>query len=138
MPKIILANRVNDLLWKNMAKDLRVILENRPGTLADLGEALGKAGVNIEGMCGPCEGGEVTHVLVDDIASARAALGKAGIEVQGESDVLVLDVKDKPGMLGGVCRRLSDAGVNIDFFYAATNTRVVLGVDDLEKAKSLA
>ena len=121
-----------------MLKDLKVILENRPGTLADLGEALGSAGVNIEGMCGPCEGGEVTHVLVGDIASARAALGKAGIQVQGESDVLILDVKDKPGKLGGVCRRLSDAGVNIDFFYAATNTRVVLGVDDLEKAKSLA
>ena len=120
-----------------MLKDLKVILENRPGTLADLGEALGNAGVNIEGMCGPCEGNEVAHVLVGDIASARAALGKAGIQVQGESDVLVLDVNDKPGVLGGVCRRLSDAGVNIDFFYAATNTRVVLGVDDLAKAKSV-
>jgi hypothetical protein len=32
-------------------KDLTVSLEDRPGTLADLGEALGKAGINIEGMC---------------------------------------------------------------------------------------
>ncbi len=32
-----------------MAKDLTVILEDRPGTIADMGEALGKAGVNIEG-----------------------------------------------------------------------------------------
>lgn len=119
-----------------MAKDLKVILENRPGTLADLGEALGNAGVNIEGMCGPCEGDELTHVLVDDIASARAALEKAGIQVQGESDVLVIDVQDKPGVMGGICRRLSDAGVNLDFFYVATGTRIVLGVDDLEKAKA--
>ena len=119
-----------------MGKDLKVKLENRPGTLAELGEALGKAGVNIEGMCGPCEGDEVAHVLVDDIASAKAALKEAGIEVLGKSDVLILDVTDEPGVLGGICRRLSDAGVNIDFFYVATGTRIVLGVDDKEKAKA--
>ncbi len=34
-----------------MVKDLKVKLENRPGSLADLGEALGKAGVNVDGMC---------------------------------------------------------------------------------------
>ena len=119
-------------------KDIKVVLEDRPGTLADMGEALGNAGVNIEGMCGPCEGEGVTHVLVDDAAAARAALGKAGIEVQEESDVLVIQVPDKPGVLGEICRRIGDAGVNIDFFYAATNTRIVFGIDDLEKAKSVA
>lgn len=40
-----------------MATDLTLILEDRPGTLADLGEAAGKAGVNIDGLCGfPSEG----------------------------------------------------------------------------------
>ncbi len=119
-------------------KDIKVVLENRPGTLADMGEALGNAGVNIEGMCGPCEGDGEAHVLVDDAVAARAALGEAGIDVQEERDVLVITVPDKPGALGEICRRIGDAGVNIDFFYAATNTRIVLGVDDLEKAKSLA
>ena len=119
-----------------MVKDLKVKLENRPGSLADLGEALGKAGVNIDGMCGPCEGDEVAHVFVDDVKAAKAALKEAGIEVLGKSDVLVLDVQDKPGVLGKVCRRLSDAGVNIDYFYVATGTRIVLGVDDPEKAKA--
>ena len=117
-------------------KDLKVKLENRPGTLAELGELLGKAGVNIEGMCGPCEGAEVIHVLVDDAKAAKAALKEAGIEVLAKNKVLVLDVKDEPGVLGGVCRKLSDAGVNIEFFYVATATRIVLGVDDLEKAKA--
>ncbi len=46
-----------------MAKDLTVILEDRPGTLADMGEALGKAGINIDGWGGiPCEGRGVIHV----------------------------------------------------------------------------
>jgi hypothetical protein len=40
-----------------MATDLTIILEDRPGTLVDVGEALGKAGINIDGMCGfPCQG----------------------------------------------------------------------------------
>lgn len=119
-----------------MLKDIKVRLENSPGTLASLGEALGKDGVNIEGFCGPCEGEEIAHILVDNISSARSALEKANIEVIDESDVLVLDIEDKPGELGRVCRRIADAGVNIDFFYVAANTRIVLGVDDIEKAKS--
>ena len=119
-----------------MLKDIKVRLENSPGTLAGLGEALGKDGVNIEGFCGPCEGEGIAHILVDNISSARNALEKANIEVIDESDVLVLDVEDKPGELGRVCRCMADAGVNIDFFYVAANTRIVLGVDELEKAKS--
>ena len=119
-----------------MLKDIKVRLVNSPGTLAGLGEALGKDGVNIVGFCGPCEGEGIAHFLVDNIASARIALEKAKIEVIEESDVLVLDVEDKPGELGRVCRRMADAGVNIDFFYVAANTRVVLGVDDIEKGKS--
>ncbi len=58
-----------------MAKDLTVVLENRPGTLAELGEALGKAGINVDGMCGfPCEGRGVIHILVEDAGAARIAL----------------------------------------------------------------
>jgi len=49
----------------------------------------------------------------------------------------VLDVTDRPGELGGICRRIADAGVNIDLIYAATGTRIVLGVDDFEKARSV-
>ena len=119
-----------------MLRDLKVCLEDRPGSLADLGEALGKDGVNIEGLCGPCEGEGIAHILVDDAASARVACENAGIEVIEESDVLVLDVEDRPGELGRVCRRIAEAGVNIDFFYAATKTRVVLGVGDPKKARS--
>ena len=121
-----------------MTKDLTVILVDRPGTLADLGEALGTAGINIEGICGfPCEGKGIIHVLVEDAASARKVLEEADIEVKNERPVLVLDVTDRPGELGGICRRIANAGVNIDLIYAATRTRIVLGVSDLEKAKSV-
>ena len=122
-----------------MSKDLTVMLEDRPGTLADLGEALGKAGVNIEGMCGlPIQGKGVFHILVEDAAAARRALEAAKFQVQEERDVLVLTMEDRPGEIGRVCRRIAAAGVNITLTYLATNTRVVLGADNLDKARAAA
>lgn len=120
-----------------MPSDLTVTLEDQPGTLAKLGEALGKAGVNIDGMCGfPCGGEGVIHLLVSDGMRARRALEGAGIMVRDEREVVVYDAEDRPGMLGEVARRLADAGVNLDLIYKATQTQLVLGVDDLAKARA--
>ena len=117
---------------------MKVVLADRHGTLADLGETLGKAGINIDGICGIAyQGKGIIHVLLEDATSARKVLGEAGFEVGKERQVLVLDVTDRPGELGGICRRIADAGVNIDLIYAATGTRIVLGVDDFEKARSV-
>lgn len=118
-------------------KDLTIFLEDRPGTLADVGEALEKANINIEGVCGfPCEGKGKGHVLVDDASTARRALEEAGIEVGEERDVLVLELDNQPGSLGRIARRLANAEVNITLVYVASNTRLVFGVDNLEKARS--
>ena len=87
-------------------KDLTVILEDRPGKLADLGGATGKAGIDIEGVCGTTEEGRGTiHILVQDEASTRAALSEAGLEIGGERAVLVVDIEDRPGSMGEVARR---------------------------------
>jgi hypothetical protein len=119
-----------------MTKDLTVVIENRPGTLADLGEAL--AGINIDGMCGfPCEGKGIFHLLVDDASGARRALEAIGLKVTTERDVFFLEGEDRPGMLGEVTRKIANAGVNIDLIYKATNTKLVIGADDLEKAKAV-
>lgn len=120
-----------------MAKDLTVILDDRPGTLATLTEALGKAGINIDGLCGfPSEGKGVIHILVQDAAAARRAVEAAGFTVRGEREVLVLDAQDRPGEVGQITRRIANAGVNIDLIYVATKTRVVIGASDLPKAKA--
>ena len=91
-----------------MAKDLLITLEDRPGEGARLGEALGNAGVNIEGLCAVANAGRgMVHVLVEDVAGARTALGSAGITIDRETDVIVgppiadTDV-DKPGLLGAM------------------------------------
>jgi hypothetical protein len=120
-----------------MSKDLAVVLENRPGTIADLGEALGKAGINIDGMCGfPCEGKGLMHILVDDAPGARSALEAIGLEVTSEREVLILEIEDRIGTLGEVARKIANAGVNVDLMYKATRTKLVIGADDLEKAQA--
>ncbi|HXF83037.1 MAG TPA: ACT domain-containing protein [bacterium] len=120
-----------------MARDLTVVLEDRPGTLAALGETLGKAGVNIEGICGFPVGGKGTiHLLVEDAAAARRALQQGGMQVTGEQDVLVTTLEDKPGSLGAALRKIASAGVNVTLLYLATRTRVVIGASDLAKARA--
>jgi hypothetical protein len=120
-----------------MATDLRIEAENRPGQLAAIGEALGNAGVNIDGFSATVgDGGGFLHLLVEDAAAARAALEGAGFTVAGEHEAIVLDdVDDRPGYLGELARRLADAGVNIESAYLATDTRIVFGVSDAAQAR---
>jgi hypothetical protein len=114
-----------------MPTDLTVMLEDKAGTLARVGEALGDAGVNIDGVCGFDTGRrDELHILVADADEARAALSAAGIEVGREREVEVVPIVDVPGEMGRHLRRVADAGVNLEVVYLATNTRLVLGSDD--------
>jgi hypothetical protein len=123
-----------------MPKDLTVIIEDRPGTLADLGEATGRAGINIDGMCGfLSEGKGVIHILVEDADSTRRTLEGAGLEVREERDVVILrqgiDIEDRPGQTGDIMRRLADEAINVDLVYATWKGDAVVGADDLAKLR---
>lgn len=119
-----------------MATDLTVHLEDKPGSLARMAQALGNAGVNIDGVAGvQSDGRGIIHVLVEDAAAARRALQNSGIQVQAEEEVLVVDAEDKPGELARIAGRVANASVNITLIYLATNTRIVLGVSDLDEAR---
>lgn len=120
-----------------MPTDFKVLLEDRPGTFADLLEPLGRAGVNVEGICGfPSEGRGVIHLMVDDSEAGRAALNQAGIEIAAQQEVLVVPISDRPGEGAQAARRLADAGVNVNLVYLATGTRAVIGADDLDRARA--
>jgi hypothetical protein len=51
--------------------------------------------------------------------------------------VLVLPMTDRPGELSMIMQRLADASVNVRFVYLATETRVVIGVDDVSQARQV-
>ena len=115
-----------------MPKDLTVVLVNRPGTLADAAQALGRAGINIDGVCGFPSGSEgIMHLLVEDAAGAREALTVAGLEVRDERDVVVTSVEDRPGSGGEQLRRVADAGANVDLLYVTMDGRLVLSGGDV-------
>jgi hypothetical protein len=121
-----------------MPKDLTVIMEDRPGKLADLGEATGKAGVNIDGLCAMVGDGKgFIHILVQDGSAARKALEDAGIDVADEREAVVVDLHDKPGAMGEIARDLAEAGVNIDVAYTIfSGVRLVIITEDTEKAQA--
>jgi hypothetical protein len=120
--------------------DLAIALENRPGALADMGEALGRAGVSIEGggawMVGD---GVVAHFLFKDGVAARAALEVARIKVLAAREVVTVRLKQGiPGQLGKLTRLMADAGVNIEVQYSDHAHQLILVVDNIEAAREVA
>ena len=116
--------------------DIHVLLPHEPGMLARFGEALGSAGVSLEG------GGVFVlgsaghaHFLVADGERARGAAQEAGLEVCGVREVLVRKLnQERPGELGRIAAALGEAGVNIVTMYSDHDNRLILVVDDAAKA----
>jgi len=105
-----------------------------------MGEALGRAGVSIEGGGAFVVGGRgVAHFLFDDGEAARRALEAAGIQVVRVREVVMLRLRQGlPGQLGQLCRRMADAGVNIEVQYSDHANQFILVVDDIEAARLVA
>lgn len=114
--------------------DVEIALDNRPGALAEMGEALGRAGVSIEGGGAfTIDGRGMAHFLFEDGAAASRALTGAGIHVVRVRDVLVQRLNQgEPGQLGRLCRRMADAGVNIEVVYSDHANQLILVVDNAE------
>ncbi|MGH7493021.1 MAG: amino acid-binding ACT domain-containing protein [bacterium] len=120
-------------------RDLAIRLENRPGALAEMGEALGSAGVSIEGGGGfVVDGKGFAHFLFEDATSARKVLEKNGIAVLADREVLVQRLnQNQPGQLGKISRLMADAGVNIEVVYSDHQNQLILVVDDFEKGRAV-
>ena len=124
-----------------MARDLTVVLQDRPGELARLGEATGQAGVNIQGMCAihraRAKASSTCCSTTTTPPTAHNALEEAGMGVADEREVLVIDVTDQPGTLGGLARALGEANVNIELAYTTFGgIKLVIATDDLDSARA--
>lgn len=120
-------------------KDLTIELENQPGALAGMGEALGRAGVSIEGGGAWVVNGQgVAHFLFEDGTAARTALETAGIRVLQVRDVLIQRLNQAvPGQLGKLSLRMAKAGVNIEALYSDHDHQLILVVDDMAKGRAV-
>ena len=117
-----------------MAIDLVIDIENTPGAIAQVAQAISDAGVNIAAATclGPGDRAEL-HILVKHAEAARHALAIShGVAVTREREVVVVDVEDRPGVLADLTRKIARAGVDLDLVYIATRNRVVFGGPDLD------
>lgn len=115
-----------------------VDMENRPGELARLCEAMAKNHVNLV-LCATASGGEGTVAFIaDDEAAAQAALTDAGLEYAARP-ALTIRMENQPGAGAAAFRALADAGVNADLLLPIRVSDelffAVICVDDEEKAR---
>src|SRR4029450_10992963 len=98
-----------------MAADLGIDVENTPGALAEVAQAISDAGVNIAAATciGPGDRAEL-HVLVPHAEAARPALAISNLAVSREREVVVVEVEDQPGVLADLTRQIARAGIDLD------------------------
>jgi hypothetical protein len=94
-----------------------VDMENRPGRLATLTEALAVFGVNIEALTAYGHNGEGTvRLITSDAATTRRVLEEADLHFD-ENTVLAVQLPHRPGELARLTRLIADIGVNIEAIY---------------------
>ena len=125
-----------------VGKQLAVFLENKPGALARLCEALAEKKINLLAVTvSDTVDHAVVRMVVDRPTEALHALGEAGMLVV-ESDVLLIEVPNKPGGLAELAKRLSESDVNIEYAYCTsaekqTSAMLVLRTHDAERAREV-
>ena len=120
-------------------KDIEILLENKPGALALMGETLGRNKISLEGG-GVFQNGTtaIAHFLVEEAERAKEELAKVQIEVIKINEVIIQKLRqDVPGQLGMFCRKMAGANVNILVQYSDHSNQLILVVDDYDKAKKI-
>jgi len=122
-----------------IATQFSLLLENRPGSLAETCSALAAKAVNIEAiMAADVRGWGTVRLVVNHEDTARKVLEGMGLKFT-EEKVLAVRLSDRPGALGRVTRKLAEHNVNIDYVYGSIEkgspkALIVLAVSDLKKA----
>jgi hypothetical protein len=120
-------------------KQISVFLENKKGRLADVTRILAKESVNIRALslADTADFG-VLRIIVNDPERCLAALKKSSFVAQ-VTDVVAIEVEDRPGGLSRILEALDAAGVNVEYMYAYVeksrdNAVVICRIDDRDKA----
>ena len=123
-------------------KQLSIFLENRPGGLAKICGTLAEAGINILAlMIHDTVDHAIIRLLADRPIKALLILEQLGLYIL-ESDVLVMDLENRPGMLAEVARKLARADINIEYAYCSAAEHqgggcLILRTDEPQRALEL-
>ena len=103
-----------------ITKQLAIFLDNRPGMLARVADALSEASINIFAITtSDTVDHSVIRMVVSDYRRALHVFEERGTLVV-DDDVLLIEATNKPGQLATMARKLSDAKINIEYCYSAT------------------
>jgi len=128
-------------LFIEPATQLAVFLANRPGALVRVCEALAQAQINIHALAtSDTVDHTVVRMVVSDPTKALMLLGEAGV-LALETEVLMIETTNEPGVLAKIAERLAKAEVNIEYAYlaggrGAEKGLIVLRPSDVEKAQN--
>lgn len=116
-----------------------IFLVNKPGVLPQIFRELAKVKLNVTSlvMMDSMEQG-VLRMIVEDPKTARSIFSQLNVPVT-ETDVLAVELANRPGAAADLCERLAASHINIGYMYCTTGARggkslVVLKVPDLKKA----
>ena len=102
---------------------LSLFLENRPGNAAEPCRALAQAGINVCTLTlADTRQFGILRLIVSDWQKAQALLQEAGFVVN-VTEVVAVEVGDRPGGLADLLETLENTGVNIEYMYAFTSGR---------------
>jgi hypothetical protein len=120
-------------------EQITILVEDKPGALADICEAFGRNGINIKSISaeGLGEAG-IIRIITEDVNTAKRALERDGYS-HTISEIVPIRLADKPGELGKVTRKLADEDINIQYIYILGKdkgkTDIALRVLDAKGAK---
>jgi hypothetical protein len=120
-------------------KQISIFLENKSGRLATVTKLLADHNFNIRALSiADTSDFGILRLIVNDPNRAYQVLKNAGFTVS-ETEVLAVEIPDRPGGLAGVLDLLHKAGTNVEYLYAfvsksAENALVLLKVENLEQA----
>ncbi len=119
-------------------RQISVFLENKIGRLAEITQILGNKEINIRALAiaDTTEFG-ILRMIVDRPQKAYEALEERGFTVS-QTEVVVVEVEDKPGGLAQVMAILGKEGINVEYLYAfvAPRGRGALVVLKIEEKKT--
>ena len=120
-------------------KQISVFLENKKGRLAKVIDCLAQEGVNIRALSlADTKDFGVLRIIVNDPERTSDVLKKNGFVVQ-ETDVIGVEVEDRPGGLSKILEILDEEGLNVEYIYATVEKTgdkavVIFKIDEYKKA----
>lgn len=123
-----------------VTQQLSVFLKNQPGVLAEFLDGLAKEKVNVRAISvSDTVDHAVVRLVVDKPHILLHLLGDHGVLVV-ETDVLAIEMPDKPGVMANIARKLAQSNINIEYAYGSADhdkALVVLRVNDIDKARAV-